>query len=83
MPLARGPDGSLGVVSMGAGGSSGDQAPITLGNITQHFHFSGGTDGVTKEDLERSTRKGIEGAYQTMLRDFKTNGPGRQLLSKK
>ncbi|OAH45505.1 phage tail tape measure protein [Pseudomonas monteilii] len=82
LPLHRGPDGSLGVMAAGAGGGGGESS-ITFGGITQHFHFSGGTDGVTKEDLERSTRKGIEGAYQTMLRDFKTNGPGRQLLSKK
>lgn len=82
MPLARGPDGSLGVVSMGTGGSDGDQAPITMGNITQHFHFNGSPDGVTKEELARTTRQAINDGYQMMLRDFKTNGPGRQLLRK-
>ncbi|WP_342650926.1 phage tail tape measure protein [Pseudomonas sp. REB1044] len=83
MPLARGPDGSLGVVSMGTGNGSGDQAPITMGNITQHFHFNGSPDGVSKEDLARVTRQATNDGYQMMLRDFKTNGAGRQLLSKR
>lgn len=83
LPLHRGPDGSLGVMAAGSGGGDGGGSSVSFGGVTQHFHFSGGTDGVTKEDLERSTRKGVEGAYQMMLRDFKTNGPGRQLLSKK
>lgn len=83
MPLARGPDGSLGVVAMGASGDGGDQAPITMGNITQHFHFNGSPDGVTKEDLARTARQGANDAYQMMLRDFKTNGAGRQLLNKR
>lgn len=83
LPLHRGPDGSLGVMAAGAGGGDGGDSSVTFGGITQHFHFSGGTEGVTKEDLEKSTRKGAEAAYQMMLRDFKTNGAGRQLLAKR
>ncbi|OCT30123.1 phage tail tape measure protein [Pseudomonas putida] len=83
MPLARGPDGSLGVVAMGAGGDSGDQAPITFGGITQHFHFSSGTGSLTKEEIRQVALDGAKGGYDMMLRDFKTNGAGRQLLSKR
>lgn len=83
MPLARGPDGSLGVVSMGAGSSNADQAPITMGNITQHFHFSGSTDGVTKEDVRKAALDGVQGGYEMVLRDFKTNGAARQMLQRR
>lgn len=83
MPLARGPDGSLGVVAMGAGGDGGDQAPITFGGITQHFHFGSGTGSLTKEEIRQVALDGAKGGYDMMLRDFKTNGAGRQLLTKR
>ncbi|MBK0059612.1 phage tail tape measure protein [Pseudomonas sp. S44] len=83
MPLARGPDGSLGVVAMGAGGGGGEQAPITFGGITQHFHFGSGTGSLTKEEIRQVALDGAKGGYDMMLRDFKTNGAGRQLLSKR
>lgn len=82
MPLARGPDGSLGVVAMNSGGDGGSSS-FSFGGITQHFHFSGGAGGVSKEDVEKAAFKGANGGYEMMLRDFKTNGPGRQLLSRK
>lgn len=83
MPLARGPDGSLGVVSMGSGSSGGDQASIMMGDIIQHFSFSGSAGGVSKEDVQKAAFDGAQRGYDMMLRDFKINGPGRQLLTKR
>ena len=81
LPLHRGPDGSLGVMAAGAGGGGGESS-ISFGGITQHFHFSGGTSA-SKEDLEKSALKGAQGGYELMLRDFKTNGAGRQMLQRR
>ncbi|MCE0849389.1 phage tail tape measure protein [Pseudomonas asiatica] len=82
LPLHRGPDGSLGVMAAGAGGGGGESS-ITFGGITQHFHFNGGTGGVSKADIEKAALDGAQGGYNLMLRDFKTNGAGRQMLSKR
>ncbi|WP_434771276.1 phage tail tape measure protein [Pseudomonas entomophila] len=82
MPLARSPDGSLGVVAMSAGSSS-DQAPITFGGITQHFHFNGGTGSLSKEEIRQVALDGAKGGYDMMLRDLKTNGPARQLIGRR
>lgn len=82
MPLARGPDGSLGVVAMNAGGDSGASS-FSFGDITQHFHFSGGAGSLSKEDIRQAAQDGAQGGYELMLRDFKTNGAGRQMLQRR
>ena len=82
MPLARGPDGSLGVVAMNAGGDSGASS-FSFGDITQHFHFSGGAGSLSKEDIRQAALDGAQGGYEMMLRDFKTNGAGRQMLQRR
>lgn len=81
LPLHRGPDGSLGVMAAGAGGG-GNESSFSFGGITQNFHFHGGA-GASKEDLEKAAFKGANGGYELMLRDFKTNGAGRQMLSRR
>ncbi|MDR2317732.1 MAG: phage tail tape measure protein [Pseudomonas sp.] len=82
MPLARGPDGSLGVVAMNAGGDSGASS-FSFGDITQHFHFSGGAGSLSKEDIRQAAQDGAQGGYELMLRDFKTNGAARQMLQRR
>ncbi|QCI13354.1 phage tail tape measure protein [Pseudomonas putida] len=83
LPLHRGPDGSLGVMAAGAGGGEGGDSSVSFGGITQHFHFNGGTGGISKADIEKAALDGAQGGYNLMLRDFKTNGAGRQMLSKR
>ncbi|MDR2309009.1 MAG: phage tail tape measure protein [Paucimonas sp.] len=82
LPLHRGPDGSLGVMAAGAGGGGGESS-VSFGGITQHFHFAGGTGSLTKEEIRQVALDGAKGGYDMMLRDFKTNGAGRQLLTKR
>lgn len=82
LPLHRGPDGSLGVMAAGAGGGGGESS-VTFGGITQQIHVSGGAGGITKEDIRQAAFDGAQGGYEMMLRDFKTNGAGRQLLNKR
>lgn len=82
LPLHRGPDGSLGVMAAGAGGGAGESS-VTFGGITQQIHVSGGAGGITKEDIRQAAFDGAQGGYEMMLRDFKTNGAGRQLLNKR
>ena len=80
MPLARGPDGSLGVVAMNAAGTGGS-APVSFGGITQHFNF--GAAALSREDLRQAAYDGAKGGYEMVLRDFKTNGAGRQMLQRR
>jgi lambda family phage tail tape measure protein len=82
LPLHRGPDGSLGVMAAGAGGGGGESS-ISFGGITQHFHFSGGAGSLTKEEVRQVAQDGAKGGYEMMLRDFKTNGAGRQMLQRR
>ncbi|WP_236238370.1 phage tail tape measure protein [Pseudomonas faucium] len=85
LPLHRGPDGSLGVMAAGAGGGGGGdgQPSISLGGITQQFYFGAGVDAATKADVKKAGRDAIQGAYEMMLRDFKTNGAARQMLQRR
>ncbi|MCE1102202.1 phage tail tape measure protein [Pseudomonas asiatica] len=85
LPLHRGPDGSLGVMAAGAGGGGGSDGDpsISLGGITQQFYFGAGVDAATKADVKKAGREAILGAYDMMLRDFKTNGAGRQMLQRR
>ena len=82
LPLHRGPDGSLGVMAAGAGGGGGESS-ITFGGITQHIQVSGQANAATLADVRRAAEQGARDGYELMLRDFKTNGAGRQMLSKR
>lgn len=82
MPLARGPDGSLGVVAMNAGGDGG-AASISFGGITQHIQVGGQANAATIADVRRAAEQGARDGYELMLRDFKTNGAGRQMLQRR
>ncbi|MBC3484689.1 phage tail tape measure protein [Pseudomonas sp. SWRI50] len=82
MPLARGPDGSLGVVAMSAGGDSG-AGSISFGGITQHIQVGGQANAATIADVRRAAEQGARDGYELMLRDFKTNGAGRQMLQRR
>ncbi|MGW7232872.1 phage tail tape measure protein [Pseudomonas fulva] len=79
LPLHRGPDGSLGVMAAGAGGDTGAPS-ITFGGITQHIRVGGQADVATLADVRRAAKQGARDGYDLMLRDFKTNGAGRQML---
>lgn len=83
LPLHRGPDGSLGVMAAGAGSSDSGGSSVSFGGITQHFHFSGGANAASKADLQKAAYDGAQGGYEMMLRDFRTNGAGRQLLARR
>lgn len=80
MPLARTPDGNLGVRMMGAqgGGFSGDII------VQQTIHVSGNGDAALNRAMEDAARKGAsDGARQArheMLQDFQNRGQGRRLL---
>lgn len=80
MPLARTPDGSLGVRMMGeqGGGFSGDII------VQQTIHVSGNGDAALNRAMEDAARKGASDgarqARQEMLQDFQNRGQGRRLL---
>lgn len=80
MPLARTPDGNLGVRMMGAqgGGFSGDII------VQQTIHVSGNGDAALNRAMEDAARKGADDgarrARQEMLQDFQNRGQGRRLL---
>lgn len=82
LPLHRGPDGSLGVMAAGAGGGRGESS-ITFGGITQHIQVSGQANAATLADVRRAAEQGARNGYELMLRDFKTNGAGRQMLQRR
>ncbi|EMN3919633.1 phage tail tape measure protein [Citrobacter farmeri] len=80
MPLARTPDGNLGVRMMGAqgGGFSGDII------VQQTIYVSGNGDAALNRAMEDAARKGADDgarrARQEMLQDFQNRGQGRRLL---
>ncbi|WP_145182474.1 phage tail tape measure protein [Pseudomonas sp. URMO17WK12:I11] len=82
LPLHRGPDGSLGVMAAGAG-SGGGESSISFGGITQHIQVGGQANAATIADVRRAAEQGARDGYELMLRDFKTNGAGRQMLQRR
>lgn len=82
LPLHRGPDGSLGVMAAGAGGGGGESS-ITFGGVTQHIQVGGQANAATIADVRRAAEQGARDGYELMLRDFKTNGAGRQMLQRR
>ncbi|MBH3456737.1 phage tail tape measure protein [Pseudomonas monteilii] len=82
LPLHRGPDGSLGVMAAGAGGEGGT-ASVSFGGITQHIQVGGQANAATIADVRRAAEQGARDGYELMLRDFKTNGAGRQMLQRR
>ncbi|EOX9819037.1 phage tail tape measure protein [Providencia stuartii] len=81
MPLARGPDGSLGVRATGSNSNaSGDTI------IHQTFHVHGNGDAALEAALREAARQGAEeGAAKAkadIMRDFQTNGKLRKTLGK-
>ncbi|MEB1023171.1 phage tail tape measure protein [Citrobacter freundii] len=81
MPLARTPDGDLGVRMMGEQGSGGFSGDII---IQQTIHVSGNGDAALNRAMEEAARKGANDgarqARQEMLQDFQNRGQGRRLL---
>ena len=85
MPLARAPDGSLGVRAVGfapAGGGAAVESSMSVGGITQHIHVQGTADNATLARIQQAARQGAQDGYNLVLRDFKTNGPARQLMAR-
>ncbi|HEJ1056627.1 TPA: phage tail tape measure protein [Pseudomonas putida] len=82
LPLHRGPDGSLGVMAAGASGGGGESS-ISFGGITQHIQVGGQANAATIADVRRAAEQGARDGYELMLRDFKTNGAGRQMLQRR
>lgn len=77
MPLTRGPDGSLGVMARGGGGS---ETTIAMGGITQHFSVNSQNDAALQSMLARAAEQGAKAGYQAVANDFRTNGPLRRML---
>ena len=82
LPLHRGPDGSLGVMAAGASGGGGESS-ISFGGITQHIQVGVQANAATIADVRRAAEQGARDGYELMLRDFKTNGAGRQMLQRR
>lgn len=82
LPLHRGPDGSLGVMAAGAGGGGGESS-FSFGGITQHIQVGGQANAATIADVRRAAEQGARDGYGLMLRDFKSNGAGRQMLQRR
>jgi lambda family phage tail tape measure protein len=82
MPLTRAADGSLGVRMVG---DSGQEAGATSsGNpagVTQHFHFTGNADAISRAQLKQAAQDGAQAGYQMVLSDFKRNGAARQMIN--
>jgi lambda family phage tail tape measure protein len=84
MPLTRGADGSLGVRAVGGGDTeSSATTTSTLAGVTQHFHFGGGGDAVSRAELKQAAQEGAQAGYQMVLGDLKRNGPARQLINRR
>lgn len=75
MPLTRAADGSLGVRATGGASSTGDSA-----SITQTFHINGDVSPQTVAMIQQATKQATIDAYQSIGKDFKQNGPLRQML---
>lgn len=62
------------------GGSRG--LPSNLPPIQQHFQIQGSADDATLARIREAASQGAQAGYQMVLKDFKNNGPARQLLRK-
>ncbi|WP_323115157.1 phage tail tape measure protein [Pseudomonas guariconensis] len=62
------------------GGSRG--LPGNLPPIQQHFQIQGSADDATLARIREAASQGAQAGYQMVLKDFKNNGPARQLLRK-
>ena len=58
----------------GGGGSA------TVGGVVQHITVGGGADEATIQRINNAAKQGAEQGYKMVLRDFRGNGPARQLL---
>lgn len=84
MPLTRAADGSLGVRMVGGGGTdSSASTTSTLAGVTQHFHFGGSGDAVSRAELKQAAQEGAQAGYQMVLGDLKRNGAARQLINRR
>ncbi|MFC6335485.1 phage tail tape measure protein [Pseudomonas sp. CCM 7891] len=84
MPLTRAADGSLGVRMVGGGAEENSPASTTtLAGVTQHFHFSGDANAVSRDELKRAAQDGAQAGYQLVLNDLKQNGPARQMIARR
>lgn len=84
MPLTRSADGSLGVRMVGDDSTNtAATTSSTLPGVTQHFHFGGGGDAVSKADLKQAAQEGAQAGYQMVLGDLKRNGAARQLINRR
>lgn len=84
MPLTRAADGSLGVRMVGDGATdSNATVSSTLAGVTQHFHFSGSGDAVSRTELRQAAQDGAQAGYQMVLGDLKRNGAARQLINRR
>lgn len=56
--------------------------PGNLPPIQQHFQIQGSADDATLARIREAASQGAQAGYQMVLKDFKNNGPARQLLRK-
>ncbi|MGY4527994.1 phage tail tape measure protein [Pseudomonas sp. UBA4617] len=59
-------------------------APSTgaMPSIIQHISVQGTADEATLARIQQAAQKGAQDGYNLMLRDFKMNGPARQLIAR-
>ncbi|URD40649.1 phage tail tape measure protein [Pseudomonas sp. BYT-5] len=56
--------------------------PGNLPPIQQHFQIQGSADDATLARIREAASQGAQAGYQMVLKDFKNNGPARQMLRK-
>jgi lambda family phage tail tape measure protein len=87
MPLTRAADGSLGVRAVGSAGSAAPESAVAgasaTGGVTQHITVQGSADDATLARIQQAARQGAQDGYALVLRDFKQNGPARQMINRR
>ncbi|AIN57977.1 phage tail tape measure protein [Pseudomonas soli] len=62
--------------------SSGSGGWSQMPPIQQHFQIQGSADDATLARIREAASQGAQAGYQMVLKDFKNNGPARQMLRK-
>lgn len=72
-------------VASNAASYAGGQSDTSIGSmpaIKQEITVQGSADDATLARIQQATQKGAQDGYNLVLRDFKMNGPARQLIAR-
>ncbi|WP_151883849.1 phage tail tape measure protein, partial [Pseudomonas putida] len=64
------------------GSTPAPSAAAGLPSIVQHISVQGTADDATLARIQQAAQKGAQDGYNLVLRDFKMNGPARQLIAR-